>query len=346
MPMTVTAAARDTVALPDLAAIRAAHARIAPLRAAHAGAHLRGARRRWSARGSSSSARTSRRSARSRRAARATRCSRWPDEAAARGVVTHSSGNHGAALAYAAQQRRHSGVRRDAGERGEGQAGERRAVRREDPLLRADAGGARGRRAPRSQRETGATLVHPYDDVRVIAGQGTAALELLEAVPDLDVVIAPVGGGGLLSGTAIAATAIEAGHRVFGAEPAGADDAARGFASGKVEPLPHPETIADGLRATLSARTLGAIRAPRRRDRHLRARTAIVARDAHDVGADEDRHRAVVRGAARVPARRHARRSRASASASSSPAATSTSTACPGSERTRHATRRPGATDP
>jgi len=109
-------------------------------------------------------------------------------------------------------------------------------------------------------RESGATLIHPYDDERVIAGQGTAALELLDVVPDLDAIMAPVGGGGLLSGTAIAAAALRPGIAIYGAEPAGADDAARGFASGKVEPLPHPDTIADGLRATLSERTLFAIR--------------------------------------------------------------------------------------
>ncbi len=113
--------------------------------------------------------------------------------------------------------------------------------------------------------------------------------------------IAPCGGGGLLSGTAIAATSSRAGIEVFGAEPANAGDAAASFASGRVEPLPPTTTIADGLRTTLSPRTLGAIRAhvdgvrnlQRRRDR---------ARDAHDVGADEDRRRALRRGAARMPA--------------------------------------------
>ncbi len=94
----------------------------------------------------------------------------------------------------------------------------------------------------------------------MIAGQGTATLEFLDDVPELDVVIAPVGGGGLISGTSIAAKATRPGITIYGAEPAGADDAARGFASGKVEPLPHPDTIADGLRATLSERTLHAIR--------------------------------------------------------------------------------------
>ena len=110
-------------------------------------------------------------------------------------------------------------------------------------------------------RATGATLVHPYDDFAVIAGQGTATLELLDAVPDLDAVVAPVGGGGLLSGTAIAAKGIRPGIEVYGAEPAGADDAARSFASGVLQAMPHPHTIADGLRGALSARTLRALRA-------------------------------------------------------------------------------------
>ena len=114
---------------------------------------------------------------------------------------------------------------------------------------------------PRSRRETGATLIHPFDDAQVIAGQATAALELIEAVPDLDIVIAPVGGGGLLSGTAIVARALRPQMRVYGAEPANADDAARSFRSGQVEPLPEKVTIADGLRTTLSVRTLAAIRA-------------------------------------------------------------------------------------
>jgi threonine dehydratase len=104
-------------------------------------------------------------------------------------------------------------------------------------------------------------LVHPFDDVRVIAGQGTAALELLEALPELDVIVTPVGGGGLLSGTAIAAAAVRPALRVLGAEPANADDAARSFRSGTIEPLPNATTIADGLRTTLSLRTLAALRA-------------------------------------------------------------------------------------
>ncbi len=181
------------------------------------------------------------------------------EEEAARGVYTHSSGNHGAALAYAAQRRgipayvvmpenaarvKHANVARYG------------AIIRLCPPTQS----AREQACADIGRETGGALVHPYDDVRVIAGQGTAALEFLEAEPALDMVIAPIGGGGLISGTAIAASAMKPGMVVCGAEPAGADDAARSFASGKVEPLPHPDTIADGLRATLSERTLFAIR--------------------------------------------------------------------------------------
>ena len=181
------------------------------------------------------------------------------DEAARRGVVTHSSGNHGAALAYAAQRR---GVPayvvmpvNAAKVKQANVAGFGATVRLCAPTL-----AAREQSCADVARETGAVLVHPYDNAEVIAGQGTATLELLDDVPDLDIVIAPVGGGGLLSGTAIAATSARPGILVYGAEPAGADDAARSFASGSLEPLPHPTTIADGLRATLSARTLHALR--------------------------------------------------------------------------------------
>jgi threonine dehydratase len=104
-------------------------------------------------------------------------------------------------------------------------------------------------------RKTGAHLVHPYDDARVIAGQGTAALELLEEIGDLDVVITPASGGGLLSGTAIAAKAMRPGIRLVGGEPRNADDAYRSLASGKIQAAAQSETMADGLRATLSPLT-------------------------------------------------------------------------------------------
>jgi threonine dehydratase len=182
------------------------------------------------------------------------------DAEARRGVVTHSSGNHGAALAYAAQRRgipayvvmpeNAARVKQD-------------NVRRRGATIRfcAPTIAARDTACAEVQRETGATLVHPFDDARVIAGQGTAALELIDESPALDVVIAPVGGGGLLSGTAIVVKSLDRSVRVFGAEPANADDAARSIRSGRIEPLPAATTIADGLRTTLSPRKLAAIRA-------------------------------------------------------------------------------------
>ena len=107
---------------------------------------------------------------------------------------------------------------------------------------------------------TGATLIHPYDDLLVMAGQATAAVELLSAVPDLEVLLCPVSGGGLLSGTAVAAKTLKPGIRVIGVEPAGADDAARSLHAGRIVPVDHPNTIADGLRATVGERPFAEIR--------------------------------------------------------------------------------------
>jgi threonine dehydratase len=182
------------------------------------------------------------------------------DEASARrGVVTHSSGNHGAAIAYAAQRR---GIPAFVVMPGNAPAVKQANVRRFAAVVRLCAPNVAAREAACSEvaDETGATLIHPFDDARVIAGQGTAAIELLEAVDGLDAVIAPCGGGGLLSGTAIAATSLRPGIRVLGAEPANADDATRSFETGILQPLPATTTIADGLRTTLSARTLSALR--------------------------------------------------------------------------------------
>jgi len=182
------------------------------------------------------------------------------DEEARRGVVTHSSGNHGAALAYAAARRAIPAyvVMPETAPRVKQENVRRRGatIRFCAPTLE-----ARDATCAEIERETGATLVHPFDDPRVIAGQGTCALELLDESPGLDVVIAPVGGGGLLSGTSIAVKTSDPGVKVFGAEPANADDAARSFRSGKVEPVSAATTIADGLRTTLAPRTLAAIRA-------------------------------------------------------------------------------------
>ncbi len=108
--------------------------------------------------------------------------------------------------------------------------------------------------------ETGATAVHPYNNYQVIAGQGTAALELLQDVPQLDAIIAPVGGGGLLSGTCHRRHRAFPRIRVIGAEPEGADDAFRSLAAGKIVPSVNPQTIADGLRTSLGTFTFPIIR--------------------------------------------------------------------------------------
>jgi len=181
------------------------------------------------------------------------------EEEARRGVVTHSSGNHGAAVAYAARLRGIPAwivVPRNSPEV------KRRAI--------ADFGGevvmceptmeAREAAAREIQERTGAALVHPYDDDRIIAAQGTAAVELIEDAGDIDWILAPVSGGGLLSGTAIAAQSLRPGIRVLGCEPAGADDAWRSLRSGRIEKNVQADTIADGLRASLSPRTFAILR--------------------------------------------------------------------------------------
>lgn len=181
-------------------------------------------------------------------------------DSAARGVATHSSGNHGAALALAARLRgiaatvvmpeTASRVKRDA------VAGYGAAI--------VDCGTAPGERERALERvvaHSGAAVVHPYDDYRVIAGQATATLELVEDVADLDLVVVPVGGGGLVSGAALVAHHFAPGTRVVAAEPAGADDARRSFVSGARCANTAPRTVADGLLAPLGERTFDIVRA-------------------------------------------------------------------------------------
>lgn len=179
---------------------------------------------------------------------------------AARGVVTHSSGNHGHALALAAQTRgltAHVVVP-------EG------AVRAKVAAIEA-AGGVLHRCAPtqtareaacaRIQAATGAILIHPYVDAHVMAGQGTAALELMHQAGPLDALITPLGGGGLSSGCAVIAHALDPGMRLLAAEPAGADDAARSLACGARVTDMVPDTLCDGLRATVGEPNLAVLAA-------------------------------------------------------------------------------------
>ncbi|MCC6551443.1 MAG: pyridoxal-phosphate dependent enzyme [Polyangiaceae bacterium] len=171
------------------------------------------------------------------------------DDEARRGVATHSSGNHAAALALAARLR---GVPAHIVMPSSAPAVKRAAVLGYGARIATCAPTLAAREAALAEvaAETGAAVVHPYDDARVIAGQATAALELLEEAPDLDAVVAPVGGGGLLSGTAISVTSLSS-ARVFGAEPAAADDAFRSLQAGRILPSNDPVTVADGLRTSL-----------------------------------------------------------------------------------------------
>ena len=181
------------------------------------------------------------------------------EEQAANGVATHSSGNHGAALAMAAASRgipvhvvmpsNAPAVKRDA------VAGYGGHIIECEPTL-----AARESTLANFLEQSGASAVHPYNDSRVIAGQGTVALELLEQVTGLDVVAVPVGGGGLLAGTAIAVKHLNPKMEVIAVEPEGADDAFRSFGFGELQPQNNPDTIADGLRAGLGELNFDIIR--------------------------------------------------------------------------------------
>lgn len=181
------------------------------------------------------------------------------DEEAVRGVVTQSSGNHAAAISLAARRRGIPAwiVMPRTAPRAKRLAVESyggRVTECEHDIASRDAA------CKALQEKTGAVLIHPYNNERVIAGQGTAAVELLEEVPDLDIIIAPVSGGGLLSGTAIASRSLRPSIRVVGAEPKNADDAYRSLAAGTIEPAAKTVTIADGLRATLCPLTFSILR--------------------------------------------------------------------------------------
>ncbi len=168
------------------------------------------------------------------------------------GVATHSSGNHGAALAQAARQR---GITAHVVMPANAPAVKKEAVAAYggliiecEPTL-----AAREQTLQRVVAATGAHVIHPYADARVIAGQGTLALEVLEQVPDLEVIVLPVGGGGLLAGVALAIKHLRPEVEVVAAEPEGADDAFRSFGLGELQPSVAPNTIADGLLAGLGA---------------------------------------------------------------------------------------------
>lgn len=175
------------------------------------------------------------------------------------GIATHSSGNHAQALAYAAKT---LGIKAYI------------VMPKSSPQVKVDAvrgygaeviicesnQAAREAALDKVVAETCAEFIHPYDDYRVITGQATCVKELIEEVPDLEIVITPVGGGGLLSGTCLGAAFFKPGLKVYGGEPEGAADAVLSIQSGKVEKAPFINTIADGLLTTLSEQTLGIIK--------------------------------------------------------------------------------------
>ena len=175
------------------------------------------------------------------------------------GIATHSSGNHAQALAYAAKT---LGMQAYI------------VMPKSSPQVKVDAvrgyganviicesnQAAREAALEKIVAETGAEFIHPYDDYRVITGQATCVKELIEEVPDLEIVITPVGGGGLLSGTCLGAQFFKPGLKVYGGEPEGAADAVLSIQSGKVEKAPFINTIADGLLTTLSEQTLAIIK--------------------------------------------------------------------------------------
>lgn len=184
---------------------------------------------------------------------------RLSEDVARRGVVTHSSGNHAQALALAAKLRdipahvvMPSNATPAKKRAVEGYGG--RVIECEPTLAK------REETAAAVVAETGATLISPYNHPDIIAGQGTAALELLEDVPGLDAIVAPIGGGGLVAGTALACQGFRPTLRVFAAEPKGADDAARSKAAGVLIPQTGPQTIADGLLTSLGDLTWPVLR--------------------------------------------------------------------------------------
>ncbi|HYX07717.1 MAG TPA: pyridoxal-phosphate dependent enzyme, partial [Bacteroidales bacterium] len=181
------------------------------------------------------------------------------DEQAARGVATHSSGNHAAALALAARSR---GIKAYIVMPENAPEVKKIAVQGYgaeitfcEPTL-----AAREQTLEKVVARTGAAFIHPYNNFNVVCGQGTAALELIEDIGIPDIMLAPIGGGGLMSGTALTTRALAPDCSIYGTEPAGADDACRSFKAGHIIPSDKPKTIADGLLTSLSTLTFSVIK--------------------------------------------------------------------------------------
>jgi len=180
-------------------------------------------------------------------------------EQLAKGLATHSSGNHAQAIAFAAKT---LGTKAYIVMPSNSPSVKVNAVKGygAEVIFCEPNQAAREASLQKVVDETGAEFIHPYDDDRVITGQATCVKELLATVPDIEVVFTPVGGGGLLSGTALGAHYFHPSVKVYAGEPVGAADAILSFRSGKVEKAPYVNTIADGLLTTLSERTLSIIR--------------------------------------------------------------------------------------
>jgi threonine dehydratase len=180
------------------------------------------------------------------------------DEDCRKGVATHSSGNHAAALALAAKMR---GIDAHIVMPINSPEVKKKAVAGYGAKITFCEANLQARESTLAKviENTGATEIHPYNNFHVIAGQGTAAKEFIEDFGELDVIMAPVGGGGLLSGTAISTKYLLPNCKVVAAEPAGADDAFRSFQAKKIIPSVHPETIADGLLTSLGERNFAII---------------------------------------------------------------------------------------
>jgi threonine dehydratase len=176
------------------------------------------------------------------------------DNEANNGVVTVSSGNHGTALSLAAKIR---GINATVVLPKNALPFKRNLIENLDAkIVECEAQvESREKTLQEVQKATGATVIHPYNDYRIISGQGTVALELLEQVPDLDMVLVPIGGGGLISGIAVAVSEISSKINVVGAEPALADDARQSLKKKILIPSSYPDTVADGLRTSLGIKT-------------------------------------------------------------------------------------------
>jgi threonine dehydratase len=174
------------------------------------------------------------------------------DATAQRGVATHSSGNHGAAVAHAAKLR---GILAHIVMPSNSAKVKVRAVEGygAQVVFCGPTEEARETKCAEVTKKTGATLIHSFENQHVIAGQGTAALELLEDISDLDILMCPVGGGGLLAGTAVAAKSMRPKIKVIAVEPSNADDAAQSFRAGRRLVTEKKFTIADGLRTNVGA---------------------------------------------------------------------------------------------